>query len=187
MNTKSLRQGSHPRRRQGVMSPAGGALLAGMLFTLPQPAALAQRTEASKSQPSAQTTIAALNRMAAAGKSQQELAQYVFETHGCIGCHTAGRNGKLGFTEKGKRVGQGFEGCISLLTAMHQIAKVPAAERSPEQRRKAARFEEFGCTFCHSISPGKAGLTEVGSRLAHLHLGCVDVEKLVAGDPTPKR
>jgi cytochrome c551/c552 len=170
---------------------AGSALLAGILFSLPQPAALAQQTQAppkaAKSQPSAQTTTATLDRMTAAGKSPQELAQYVFETHGCKSCHNVGQNGKLGFTEKGKQVGQGSEGCISLLTAMNLVAQVRENERSPQQRQRAARFEEFGCTLCHRIVPGKMGLTEVGSRLTHLHLGCVEIEQLVASRPAKKR
>ena len=121
-----------------------------------------------------------LNRMIAAGKSQQELAQYVFDSHGCKGCHTMGQNGKLGFTEKGKERAKGFEGCISMLTAMNLIAQVDEKQRSPQQRQKAARFAEFGCTTCHQIVPGKMGLTDIGQKLTHLHLGCVDVEKLVS-------
>jgi len=63
---------------------------------------------------------------------------------------------------------------------MTVIVQVPADKRSPLQRQKAERFDEFGCTACHKLTPGKLGLTEVGAKLAHLHLGCVDVEKLVA-------
>ena len=128
-----------------------------------------------------------LDRMVAEGKSQRELAQYVFNTHGCKSCHTmsqkGGQSGKLGFTEKGKERAKGFEGCISMLTAMNLIAQVDQKQRSPEQRQKAARFEEFGCTTCHKIIPGKMGLTDIGAKLTHLHLGCVDVEKLVAAKP----
>jgi hypothetical protein len=94
-----------------------------------------------------------------------------------------GRNGKLGFTEKGKERAKGFEGCISMLTAMNLIAQVDEKQRSPQQRQKAARFEEFGCTTCHKIIPGKMGLTDIGAKLTHLHLGCVDVENLVAAKP----
>jgi hypothetical protein len=36
------------------------------------------------------------------------------------------------------------------------------------------------CTLCHQIVPGKMGLTDLGSKLSHLQLGCVDVEKQVA-------
>ena len=121
-----------------------------------------------------------LDQMVAAGKSQQELARYIFNTHGCKNCHTMGKSGKLGFTEKGRQRAKGFEGCISMLTAMNLIAQVPAGQRSVQQAQRAARFEEFGCTTCHKIIPGKMGLTEVGAKLTHLHLGCVDVEKLVA-------
>jgi cytochrome c551/c552 len=133
----------------------------------------------------AQPQSSKLDRMIASGKSQQELAQYVFETHGCKSCHTVGDNGKLGLTEKGKERARGFEGCISMLTAMNLIAQVDEQQRSDEQRHKAARFQEFGCTTCHKIIPGKMGLTEIGARLTHLHLGCVDVEKLVSSKPAP--
>jgi cytochrome c551/c552 len=135
-------------------------------------AALAQQSQDSK-----------LDRMIAAGKSQKELAQYVFDTHGCKSCHTMGANGKLGFTAKGKERAQGFEGCISMLTAMTVIVQVPDDQRSAKQRERAQLFEEFGCTACHKITPGKLGLTEIGTKLTHLHLGCVDVEKLVASQP----
>jgi cytochrome c551/c552 len=135
-------------------------------------AALAQPSQDSK-----------LDRMIAAGKSQKELAQYVFDTHGCKSCHTMGANGKLGFTAKGKERAQGFEGCISMLTAMTVIVQVPDDQRSAKQRERAQLFEEFGCTACHKITPGKLGLTEIGTKLTHLHLGCVDVETLVASQP----
>lgn len=135
---------------------------------------------AAMAQPKAQTTSATLDKMIAAGKSKPELAQYVFETHGCKTCHTVGQNGKLGFTQKGKQLTQGFEGCIRMLTAMNVIAQVSENQRSADQRQKAARFEEFGCTLCHKIVPGKLGLTDLGTKLTGLHLGCVDVEKLVA-------
>jgi hypothetical protein len=126
------------------------------------------------------SSTAALDRMIADGKSQRELAQHLFDTHGCKGCHTIGSEGKLGFTKKGKERSQGFEGCISTLKAMSIIVKVPEDQRSVTQRQRVQRFEEFGCATCHNLTPGKLGLTEVGAKLAHLHLGCVDVEKLVA-------
>jgi cytochrome c551/c552 len=132
---------------------------------------------------SAQSSTATLDRMVAAGKSQRELAQYLFDTHGCKNCHTLGHDGKLGFTQKGQERAQGFVGCISTLKAMSIIAKVPEDKRSATQRLRAQRFEEFGCTACHQVAPGKVGLTEVGAKLAHLHLGCVDVEKLLAAAP----
>ena len=138
-------------------------------------------------QQSSPPSSAALDRMAAEGKSQRELGQYVFDTHGCRTCHTMGHDGKLGFTDKGKQRAKGFEGCINMLTAMTVIVHLPEDRRSPEQRQKAERFAEFGCTTCHKLSPGKLQLTEVGAKLAHLHLGCVEVEKLVASSPAPLR
>ncbi len=128
-----------------------------------------------------------LDKMIADGKSPRELAQHLFDTQGCKGCHTIGQGGKLGFTKQGEEKAQGFEGCISTLKAMSVIAKMPENQRSATQRRRAQRFEEFGCTACHKITPGKVGLTEVGAKLAHLHLGCVEVEKLVASGSASQR
>jgi hypothetical protein len=48
------------------------------------------------------------------------------------------------------------------------------------QRHRAQQFEEFGCATCHKIADGKVGLTAVGAKLASLHLGFVDVEKVLA-------
>jgi cytochrome c551/c552 len=130
--------------------------------------------------PQQQKDMATLDRMTAAGKSQREIAQYVFDTHGCKSCHVAGQDGKLGFTARGREVAKGFEGCISMLSAMNLIAQVSNHQRTPEQRNSAARFEAFGCTLCHQITPGKMGLTEAGAKLSHMHLGCVQIEQQLA-------
>jgi len=138
-------------------------------------------------QEASRTQDPSFDRMVAAGKSSQELAKYVFDTHGCKSCHTIGKEGKLGYTEKGKERAKGFEGCINMLTAMTVIVQTPEEKRSSQQREKAQRFEEFGCTACHKLTPGKLGLTEVGAKLQHLHLGCVDVEKLTSSETASKR
>jgi hypothetical protein len=52
---------------------------------------------------------------------------------------------------------------------------------------KDQRFEEFGYATCHKVTPGNMELTPVGAKLAHLHLCCVEVEKLVASTPASKR
>src|SRR5260370_6457419 len=91
--------------------------------------------------------------------SSGELAKYVFEHHGCGSCHTLGANGKFGYTERGKQVSKGFLGCVKLLTSMNLIAQVEPANRTPEEKAKAVKFQEFGCTTCHQIVPGKLGLT----------------------------
>src|SRR5215472_15007130 len=77
----------------------------------------------------AQSPDATLDKMIAAGRSPQELAAFLFDSHGCKNCHTAGKDGKLGFTKKGADRAQGFQGCISTLKAMSVIAKVPADQR----------------------------------------------------------
>ncbi len=108
-----------------------------------------------------------------------KLATYVFENHGCKNCHTLGKGGKLGFTEHGKEVIKNFEGCIRLLTAMDVISQVSEEKRSAQEKEKAARFQEFGCTTCHQIAPGKLGLTPYGAKLASLHMACTDVERIL--------
>src|SRR6266566_2800443 len=112
--------------------------------------------------------------------SSNELAKYVFEHHGCGSCHTMGSNGKLGYTERGKQVGKGFIGCVSLLTSMNLIAQVEPANRTPDEKAKAVKFREFGCTTCHQIIPGKMGLTSYGTRLKSFHMACTDVERILS-------
>jgi cytochrome c551/c552 len=112
--------------------------------------------------------------------SSNELATYVFEHHGCGSCHTMGANGKFGYTERGKEVGKGFIGCVSLLTSMNLIAQVEPTNRTAEEKQKAVKFREFGCTTCHQITPGKLGLTSYGTKLKSFHMACTDVEKLLA-------
>jgi parallel beta-helix repeat protein len=129
--------------------------------------------------PEPQTT-ATLDRMVAAHKSQQDLAQYVFDTQGCKGCHTVGQNGKLGFSARGTETAKGFEGCIAMLTAVSHIASVPVDQRTPQQQKKTSRFAEFGCTLCHKVAAGKVAMTGMGAKLANLHLGCVDIERTLA-------
>jgi len=147
-----------------------------LLFSQSQPSS--QRAQSSKASASAsQNTLtdAQMSKM-----NSDELAHYVFEHHGCNNCHTLGANGKLGFTERGKQLGKGFEGCIALLTSMNVIAQVKPADRSAEERQKAARFQEFGCTTCHQITPGKLGLTAYGTKIKSLHMACTDVENILA-------
>jgi cytochrome c551/c552 len=113
--------------------------------------------------------------------SSDELANYVFQQHGCKNCHTLGKAGKLGLTDQGMEVGKNYEGCVSLLTSMNLIAQLKDAERTSAQKKMAARFQEFGCTTCHQIvAPGKMGLTSSGVKLKSMHMACTDVEKLMS-------
>jgi hypothetical protein len=67
------------------------------------------------------------------------------------------------------------------------LLRKPEGRRSDGQRNEVSRFKEFGCTFCHKVGPDKVGLTDIGARLTHMHLGCVDIEKQLAKgyQPTP--
>ena len=149
-----------------------------LLFSQAKPAS--QPAQSAKPSPSASTTTNMLTDAQMSHMSSDELAKYVFDHHGCNSCHTLGANGKLGFTERGKQVGKGFEGCISLLTSMNIIAQVKPADRSSDDKRKAATFQAFGCTTCHQITPGKLGLTSYGTKLKSMHMACTDVERILA-------
>jgi cytochrome c2 len=153
-----------------------GALL-GSALLLSQ---AASQTPSSSQAAASGAPAQALTDAQMARMSSDQLAHYVFEHHGCNGCHTLGANGKLGFTERGKTVGKGFEGCISLLTSMNVIAQVKETNRTEDEKHKAARFKEFGCTTCHQITPGKLGLTAYGTKLKSFHMACTDVEKILS-------
>lgn len=180
-------------RNEGVVAAAAGSLrknaargifascalgaLLGSALLLSQ---AASQTPASSRVAASDAPTPALTDAQMARMSSDELAHYVFEHHGCNGCHTMGANGKLGFTERGKTVGKGFEGCISLLTSMNVIAQVKEPNRTEDEKHKAARFKEFGCTTCHQITPGKLGLTAYGTKLKSFHMACTDVERTLA-------
>ncbi|MFN7949721.1 MAG: hypothetical protein U0Z53_30490 [Blastocatellia bacterium] len=110
------------------------------------------------------------------GKSPQEIARFVFASHNCSDCHTL-EKGKFGYTERGAKLRGESGGCVMTLTAMQQIAAVPAAQRNEKQQAIAARFKENGCVFCHEEKNGRLGTTEIGSRLAAMHLSCTGLEK----------
>jgi len=132
------------------------------------------------SSPRSSQSPRALAEFDTSGKSPREIAEFVFQRYSCNGCHTLGEGGKLGFTERGKEVGKNFEGCISLLTTMNVIVHVREENRTAEEKRKATRFQEFGCSTCHQVAPGRMGLTEVGSKLASLHMACTDVQRTLS-------
>ena len=141
---------------------------------------LSFRTNASPDPAQAASSKKELSEAEMSRMSASELAKYVFDHHGCDSCHTMGANGKLGYTERGKQVGKGFVGCVNLLTSMNLIAQVEPANRTPEEKAKAVKFQEFGCTTCHQIVPGKLGLTRYGTRLKSFHMACTDVEKILS-------
>jgi cytochrome c551/c552 len=174
-----IRSGRKNRTRAavGFFGLICAVVCSAVLFSQSKPAS--QPAASSKTTPSGARS-AALTDAQMARMSSDELAKYVFENHGCKNCHTMGADGKLGFTERGKQVGKGFEGCISLLTSMNVIAQVKESDRSAEEKHRAARFQEFGCTTCHQITPGKLGLTAYGTKLKSFHMACTDVEKIMA-------
>lgn len=117
----------------------------------------------------------------AAGKTPEEMAQHVFAKYKCDGCHTLGSGGKFGFTSMGSGLKQNSEGCVAMLTSMSVIVHVSEEQRNPEQKLRAQRFNEYGCTVCHQVQPGQMSLTQTGAKLASLHLSCPEVQKLLAG------
>jgi hypothetical protein len=63
---------------------------------------------------------------------------------------------------------------------MNLIAQVEPPNRTPDEKKKAATFREFGCTTCHQITPGKLGLTSYGAKLKSFHMACTDVERILS-------
>ena len=114
---------------------------------------------------------------ATSGMTRTETAKYVYSTYGCNGCHTINSEGNTGLTPVGEVAAQGFTGCVRLLTAVSASVAIPAAERTDDQRRIHQKFGDYGCTFCHKVEPGKMSFTEIGSKLAYMHLGCVEVRE----------
>jgi len=98
-----------------------------------------------------------------------QLTKYVFSHKGCDTCHTLSANYQLGLTDRGKQVSGNFEGCAGLLTAMNVVGELASSERSPDEAQVAERFQEFGCSTCHQITPGKTALTDYGTKMKSLH------------------
>lgn len=67
--------------------------------------------------------------------SSDDLANYIFQQHGCKNCHTLGAGGKLGLTDRGMQVGKNHEGCMYLLNSMNLIAQLKDSERSPADKQ----------------------------------------------------
>lgn len=124
------------------------------------------------------TTAAEFER-ATAGMTRTQTARYVFETYGCDSCHTVDDRGNMGFTARGEKTKQGFTGCVRLLTAVNASVPIPEAERSAEERRVHQTFNEYGCSFCHKVEPGRMSFTELGQKLSFLHFGCVEVQDVL--------
>lgn len=191
---KSIWQSSHPpspvqsdRGRDGKCGRIIGRIsvfaLICILFACSTEKQISQSVLGGASQPSQPTPSGVLLTDADfKSKTPDQLAAYIFEHHGCKNCHTLGAGGKMGFTDRGKRIATNFEGCVRLLTAMNVIAQVEEKNRTAEDKARAARFQEYGCATCHQITPGKLGLTEYGAKLASFHLACTDVERIVAAN-----
>jgi len=145
----------------------GGALV--LSFVLVASLSLFIRARAA-----AASTALSENQMAQ--MSSGALTKYLFENQGCKTCHSVTSDGRLGFTDRGKGLARGFEGCTGLLTAMNVIAQVPPASRTTDEKAEAARFQQFGCATCHQITPGTMGLTKYAGKLKSLHVLCTDIQ-----------
>lgn len=184
VNRFSLLVSNAKNRPNFAIAMATGALslllCSGFVSSQSKPSSQPAQSSNSAASSSTVSNKATLTEAQMSKMSSDQLAHYVFEHHGCNNCHTLGANGKLGFTERGAQVGKGFEGCISLLTSMNVIAQVKPSDRSTDEKQRAARFQEFGCTTCHQIVPGKLGLTNYGTKLKSLHMACTDVERILS-------
>jgi cytochrome c551/c552 len=166
----SLRHLKLTRLSSGRIS--GAWILVGLVLGFAVAASLSLLSRSGTAAASADT----LSDAQIAHMSSGTLTKYVFDSQGCRTCHTASADGKLGFTERGKQLSKGFEGCTSLLSSMNVIAQVPQASRTPDEKAAAARFQEFGCASCHQIVPGTMGLTKYASKLKSLHLICTEIQ-----------
>jgi hypothetical protein len=63
---------------------------------------------------------------------------------------------------------------------MSVIVHVSEEQRNPQQKVRASRFNEYGCSVCHQVKPGEMSLTQTGEELASLHLSCPEVQTLLA-------
>jgi len=101
--------------------------------------------------------------------SSAQLTKYVFSHQSCDTCHTLSANWQLGLTDRGRQVSGSFEGCAGLLTAMNVVGELPPSDRSADEAQVAQRFQEFGCSTCHQITPGKMALTDYGAKMKSMH------------------
>ena len=141
--------------------------LVAVLFSCSQQSSRRPKTEAELEQ-------------ALSGKGPKEMAEFVFADYNCNSCHTLGKEGKFGFTSRGSQLRQQSEGCVALLTAMNVMIHVPEGERTPDEQRKYAHFQDYGCAFCHQVTPGRMGLTGIGAKLDAFHLSCPQVQQLLS-------
>lgn len=132
------------------------------------------------SKPASQPPTEAELEKYVADKTPHQVAKFVFENYGCNSCHLPGKDGKFGFTERGKQLRKQFEGCVALLTAMNVMIHVPEAQWTAEERLRHAHFQEYGCAFCHQVTPGRMGLTKTGIKLASLHASCSEVQQILS-------
>lgn len=170
------------KRQMKIAIQASGCVLVFLLASCAQKASQTSSTEKPGPTKTAQPLASGATELTAtevSNKSPHQLAQYIFQHNGCNDCHTLGEQGKFGYTARGQQIHQKAEGCIDLLTAMNVIALTPQSQWTAEDRAKAGHFQEYGCTSCHQITPGKMGLTAMGAKLAVLHMSCPAVEHLL--------
>ena len=130
--------------------------------------------------PAATPRTAAEFDRATANMDHKAMADYVFKTYECSGCHVPTAKGEAGFTARGEQAKQGFVGCVRLLTTINGTLGTDTANWTADEQHKHAQFKEFGCTFCHEPAPGKMGFTELGQKLGSLHLGCPEVHTVAS-------
>jgi cytochrome c551/c552 len=164
---------AHPARLAAKLVFLG--LILGCIVTVSLAVLSPRLMAAPRSQKTAAPSVSSkpLSDAQIARMSPTDLTKYVFENHGCNTCHTLSADWQLSFTDRGKQLSKGFEGCASLLTSMNVIGQVQPSERTADEKVKAARFEQFGCTTCHQIVPGQMALTSYGKKIKSLHVpGC---------------
>ena len=112
----------------------------------------------------------------AEGKSPREIAQWIYDNHGCVSCHTLTSTGLFGLTTQGQARAENFEGCPEMLKTVWGTLVLAEKEWTQRQRRVRGDFIEFGCALCHEVGPTGVGLTEIGAKAALLHMSCSEVD-----------
>jgi hypothetical protein len=146
----AVRRTNGNRRRSTLTCLAIWAALSSA-WSFSQSKSTSQPTPAPKAISSGSTTKT-LTDTQMSRMSSDELANYVFQHHGCKNCHTLGKAGKLGLTEQGMEVGKNYEGCVSLLTSMNLIAQLKDADLTKEDGRPVSRVR-----LHHVSSNSRAG------------------------------
>jgi cytochrome c551/c552 len=147
------------------------AVVAGILYW--------QRGTGQPGSPIKLSQSASLLEYDAEGKSAREIAEWIYDNHGCVECHTLTKTGLFGLTAQGEKMAVDFQGCPGMLTTVWETLTLAEEEWTPKQSLVRQEFVRFGCTVCHEVGPTGVGLTAIGAKASLLHMGCSQVDSIL--------